>query len=95
MSDPLYHWKKRLILAVILYREILVWEERRVWFGSAVSQDLALDRGTFDNRYGFVCYGIVGMLGGLGGMEVELVICACVVGLLADRYIRLGDGVTE
>ena len=35
------------------------------------------------------------MLGGLGGMEVELVICACVVGVLSDRDMGLGEGATE
>ena len=34
-----------------------------VLVGSDVSQDLALDRGAFDNRYGFVLFGMGGVLG--------------------------------
>ena len=36
--------------------------------GSSVSQNLALDRGVFDNIYFFVCCGMVGILGRLISM---------------------------
>ena len=35
------------------------------------------------------------MLGGLGGMEVELETRGCIVGVQSDREMGLGAGVTE
>ena len=63
------------------------------WF-LLVSQDLALDRGAFDNINGFVWCGMGGILDGLYGMEVELEICVCIVWVRSDRGMILGAGST-